>query len=385
MSQLRVLIVTTGLGTGGAEHMLCKLIEAAESNEIRFMVVSLRDQGDFGARLHTLGVPLVCCEFPYAAALLNFPRILRSIRAFEPNVVQGWMYHGCVAASMFAKLLPDRPSVVWGIRQTLYSLNNERVFTRFIIKLMARHSGAVSRIIYNSKTSRIQHRELGFSDRFDEIVPNGFDLSRYRLDSIRRSDFRQAHGIGDHEKLIGLVARVHPMKDHRTFVAAASIIASRLSNVRFVLAGLGTDQPEILTMLAEANLAERAICLGRFEHTEKLYPGLDLLVLSSAWGEGWPNVLGEGMACGVPCVATDVGESAEIIGENGKVVPPGDAVALASACVSILDRSLNPIKFGQRLRESIEQRFGIAEIADRYKVIWERARRSNREIQKCVG
>lgn len=378
MRPQRILFVTTGLGTGGAEHMLCKIIEAAPSQQVQFMVVSLRDKGDFGARLCAAGIPFVCCELPKLDALWAMPRAIRQIKVFDPDVIQGWMYHGCFVATLFSWVLSKKPPVAWGIRQTLYDLSKERLLTRCIIWLQAKLSGSAARIVYNSELSRTQHRAVGFSNRFDEVLPNGFDLARYHPDDERRSKFRKLHSIGNDEILIGLVARLHPMKDHLNFFKAASIIAKSLPNVRFVLAGAGTNWPSVHEMLVDSGVADRVLCLGRFEYTEHLYPALDLVVLSSAWGEGWPNVLGEAMACGIPCVSTDVGASAEIIGEHGRIVPAADSLALANACIELLSSLSKANGLAARLRKSIATRFDINEIAGRYVAIWARLAHSSR-------
>lgn len=381
MKPLRVLVITTGLGTGGAEHMLCKLIEAADPDEITFMVLSLRNEGELGCRVRAAGVQLICLGLPTLAAASNFFRILRQIRTFNPDVVQGWMYHGCVFASFLSRFFLGRRPVVWGIRQTLYQIKNERFSTRFIIWLTAKLSGSVSRIIYNSKVSCLQHRAFGYSPLSDEVIPNGFDLSRYRLDAGRRALFRSAHGIEARETVIGLVARVHPMKDHKNFIGAASKVAARFPGARFVLAGLGSDGESIRALLEDAGILKRTICLGRFENTELLYPGLDLLVLSSAWGEAWPNVLGEAMACGVPCVSTDVGDAAEILGAEGRIVVPGDPVALAEACMEVIANQENSSLRAERLREGVQERFGIGEVLRRYLLDWEQVSLTTKSVE----
>jgi glycosyltransferase involved in cell wall biosynthesis len=226
-------------------------------------------------------------------------------------------------------------------------------------------------VIYNSSLSVRHHQDVGIRSRADVMIPNGFDLARYRPAPDRRKAMRERLGIGE-EPLVGLVARVHPMKDHAGFVAAASQIAQAIPGVRFVLAGEGTDGPEIRALLEAQGIAGQTICMGRVTHTEDLYPALDLFVLSSAWGEGWPNVIGEAMACGVVAVGTDVGETANVIGDTARVVEASNPQALAAACIKVLnmpDESRHAL--GRRAHERIMSHFDINAVFKQYAQAWD--------------
>lgn len=372
MSRLRVAFVTTGLGTGGAEHMLCKLVEEAAAVQIALMVVSLRDEGAFGARIRDAGAELVCCNLHRPLGVLDLIRALCALRAFSPMVLQGWMYHGSLAATLFRFCLPGAPSVFWSMRQTLYALREEPLITRIIIRALAVFSrNSVQSVIYNSTLSMEQHRAVGICSPSARMIPNGFDLCRYQPDADRRRMARERLGYQSKELVIGLVARVHPMKDHDNFINAASMVLSAMPEVRVVLAGEGTDTPLMREKILQAGLAEVAHCMGRVSNTEELYPALDLLVLASAWGEAWPNVLGEAMACGVPCVATDVGESGEIVGDTGRIVPARDPASLARACVDLLQLSSSERAIlGTRARVRVVNCFDIRSVFKQYTDIW---------------
>lgn len=374
MSAARVAFIITGLGTGGAEHMLVKLLEAGAAASAAAMVVSLRDagDGDFAARIQACGAELVCCQLNRASGLIGLWRAWRRLRVFRPTVVQGWMYHGNLFASLLGRFLPGRPPVFWSMRQTLYSLAAEPLALRLIIRMLATLSQRVGCVIYNSALSLTQHQSLGIVSRRDVMIPNGFDLSRFRPDSAARARLRQRLGVAEDALLVGIVARVHPMKDHANFIAAAAHLAARLPQVRFLLAGAGTEAAPMRAALARAGLAQRAICLGRVDDTDALYPGLDLLVLASAWGEGWPNVLGEAMACSVPCVATDVGESCQILGETGAIVPVGDPQALAEACYQQLSRPEAARQAqGEQSRIRMRDHFDIRAVYQRHAELWQ--------------
>lgn len=371
VNPVRIAFVVTGLGTGGAEHMLVKLLEAGSGTPASVMVVSLLDGGNLEARIKASGAQLVCCRLNRPTGLLGLLQAYRSLRAFRPDVLQGWMYHGNLIASLFGWLLPGRPSVFWSIRQTLYALSDEPWRLRLIIRLLALLSHQVRCVIYNSPLSLHQHRDVGIVPRRDVMIPNGFDLGRYHPDQSCRTQLRNQLGIAEDELLVGIVARVHPMKDHANFIAAAARLATVVPAVRFLLAGAGTDSPAIRAALEAVGIAQRSSCLGRIDDTGRLYPALDLLVLASAWGEGWPNVLGEAMACCVPCVVTDVGESRQIVGDTGCVVPAGDPEALASACAQWLGRPPTELQaLGEQARQRVMRNFDIHTIYQRHAEAW---------------
>lgn len=371
MSELRIAFIITGLKTGGAEHMLVKLLEAGSRTPTRAMVISLLDGGNFEARIKASGAQLVCCRLNQPKGLFGIWSAFRLLQAFQPEVLQGWMYHGNLIASLFGLLLPGRPAVFWSIRQTLYDLSDQPWRLRLVIRLLVLLSRRVRCVIYNSPQSLRQHRDVGIVPRHDMVIPNGFDLERYRLDPLCRTQLRRQLGIAEGAPLVGIVARVHPMKDYANFIAAAARLAAVLPTVRFLLVGNGTDSPRIRAALDEAGIAQRCSSLGRIDDTYRLYPALDLLVLASAWGEGWPNVLGEAMACCVPCVATDVGESRQIVGDTGCIVPAKDPQALASACAQWLKRPLPARQaMGEQARQRVIENFDIHVVCERYAEAW---------------
>jgi glycosyltransferase involved in cell wall biosynthesis len=380
LSDLRIVFVITGLGTGGAEHMLCKLVEVARSLSVRPMVISLLDEGTLGDRIREAGAEVLCCHLDRPRGLLCLISVFRHVRRFRPDVIQGWMYHGSLFASLLGWVLPGHPAVLWSMRQTLYSLRDEPFRLRIIIRILALFSHKVGGVLYNSRLSMLQHQQAGLRSPRDEMIPNGFDLERYRIDEQRRSQVRAQWGMQNEVPVVGMVARVHPMKDHGNFIAAAGLLAKSLPEVRFVLVGEGTDGPALKALLESAGIAGCTLCLGRIDHTEDIYPALDLLVLSSAWGEGWPNVLGESMACGVACVATDVGESRQIIGETESIVPPRNPQALARACQDLLGLGSTHLHvLGQQARERVLKNFDIQVVFRRHVELWQEYRRNGPE------
>lgn len=352
--------------------MLCKLIEVSRTESMQTMVISLLDEGTFGERMRSAGAEVFCCHLNQPRGLLQLFQAYRRLKAFQPTILQGWMYYGNLIASLFGRLLPGRVGVFWSMRQTLYSLSTEPFRLRITIRLLAAMSHTIKGVVYNSSLSLQQHQRAGLVSPWDLMIPNGFDLGRYQSDAVRRQKTRAQLEMGSDVSLVGLVARVHPMKDHVNFIAAAGLLSQAMPEVRFLLVGEGTDSEEIKALLQAAGIAERTQRLGRIDHTEELYPALDLLVLSSSWGEGWPNVLGEAMACGVVCVATDIGESRHIIGDTGAIVPPRDPQAMAKACEELLRREREVLRsLGEQARERVIKHFDIHAIFHKHADVWD--------------
>jgi glycosyltransferase involved in cell wall biosynthesis len=369
---MRVMHVITGLSTGGAETMLLKLLSAA-SGSMEHVVVSLGEEGTIGPRIAALGVPVHCLGLrrnapnPFRAL-----SILPLARRIGPQLIQGWMYHGNLMASMAALALRHKPPVLWNIRQTVYDLRRERWLTAKFIRLGARLSSRPAAIIYNSQTSATQHESLGYGAEKRVIIPNGFDYQLLRPDEAARKAVRTELGIADDTVLVGLVARYHPMKDHVGFLQAAAMIARSYPQTRFVLAGAGVSstQPELVKAIQQNELWD-CVMLGERSDIPRLNNAFDIGCSASAWGEGFSNSIGEAMACGVPCAVTDVGDSAYIVADTGLVSPPRAPEALAKAIAGLIEIGRSGRQqLGTKARQRIETEFSLPAIVRRYEGLY---------------
>jgi glycosyltransferase involved in cell wall biosynthesis len=367
---LRLLFVTTSLGTGGAERMLVKLVAALRRRGCSFLIVSLRDAGTQTQPLRELGATVeeLRMDLPWRLPAVA-TRFRRRIVSFAPDVIQGWMYHGNLAATLGVRLARSSAPLLWGVRQTFQGMGNERPLTRFVIRANARFSMKPRCILFNSGASLQQHSAIGFRTEHAQVIPNGFELDRFRPDDRVREATRTRLGISADKLVVGHVARDHPMKDHETLLRAAKQVVASFPQAMFVLVGRGIDpsNPRLARLIAQLDLARSVRALGEVADLEALYPAFDLSVLSSAWGEAFPNVLGEAMACAVPCVATDVGEAAEIIGDRRRIVAPAQPEALARAITLVLqmDTTLRR-EIGVKDRERVATRFSLDAIAEQY-------------------
>ena len=372
---VRVLHIITGLSTGGAERALYSVLAGGLAKRYKSAVISLNNEvGTFGEKIQELDVPVYSLGMRRGipGPLVLF-RLRALVRDFQPDIIQGWMYHGNLAASAAAVLALGWPAVAWNVRHSLYGLEDEKRFTRWIIRAGRVLSSWTDAILYNSRVSREQHEVFGFCAERGHVIPNGFDLEWLRPDRSVVARIRREFVIPKSAVVVGHVARFHPMKDHLSFLRAAVRLAESFPNVRFLVVGrnVGLNNPALAGIVPEA-LVERFVFPGERSDVRELMRAMDVLCTSSAWGEAFPNVLGEAMACGVPCVATDVGDSAVIVAESGLVVPPRDSGSLTEALAAILQMSSEKrIAMGCAARERIEEHYGLGSIVEQYASLYE--------------
>lgn len=368
--------LTTSLDVGGAQAMLVKLLEAgmAKRKCARPAVLSLMRPGTLAPRVRQTGCATYTLSMsrgiPGPIATL---RLLRITAMLQPDILQGWMYHGNLAASVASLAAGRRVPVFWNVRHSLADPMVEKRSSRALFALSARLSRSVQGIIYNSRTAAKEHAAIGFDPSRAIHIPNGFDLASYRPDPAASERVRMQFGIPRDGILVGMIARNHPMKDHATLVRAVARARTSGLDLRLLLVGPGMDRPDAaLTRVIAECLPEGAVTLaGERTDVAGWLPGLDLLALSSAWGEAFPNILGEAMACGVPCVATDVGDSAWVIGESGLIVPPRDCEAMGAALSRLAE--LDPDarrRLGAAGRARAVANFDINDIAVQYRRLY---------------
>jgi glycosyltransferase involved in cell wall biosynthesis len=365
---MRVTFVTTGLGTGGAETALLRLLPAMRTFGIDSSVVSLRTEGHVGPLLRAAEVPVAALGLPAARSMfVALSDLLAQVRRHNADLVHGWMYHGNLAASAAARVLHVKTA--WGIRQSLGLGTRDKWLTRRVIQLGARLSRRADLIVYNSNAARQQHEARGYARHLGTVVPNGFDTSLFRPDGSLRTAVRVELGIDANAVVVAQVGRYHVAKDYPSFVKAAGLIAARFPSAKFLLVGEGVDESnaELRRMIDEVGLKGRARLLGRRTDVGRLMTAFDVLCLTSSGMEGFPNVVGEAMSCGVPCVGTAVGDVAELIGDAGIVVAPSDPDAMAAAVGRLLSLpDVTRVALGARARQRIVEAFSIEQVARRY-------------------
>lgn len=362
-----------GLGVGGAELMLKRLVLVREG-EARdgtvHSVISLGELGEVGARLRAEGIAVEALGMRSA---LGVPRALFRLReriaALRPDVVQTWMYHADLLGGLAARAAGARP-VVWGIRASTMVQGTSRG-TRIVRSLCARLSAQLpAAIICAAQEARRVHAAIGYDDSRMLVIPNGFDLPA-PVPAAATAALRAACGWGGDELVIGTVGRFDPYKDYANFVRAASHVAVAEPRARFLMVGKGLspDNAELMGWITRAGLAQRVALLGARSDVPECLAALDVFVLPSC-SEGFPNVVGEAMAMGVSCVVTDVGDAALLVGDTGTVVPPRDATALGEAILGMLSLGAEGrTAAGARARERIRAEFPMTRTRERFAAV----------------
>ncbi|MDO8311687.1 MAG: glycosyltransferase, partial [Sideroxyarcus sp.] len=335
---MRVLFIITGLSTGGAETMLLKLLERLDRQRFSPHVISLTTLGEIGPRIAALGISVEAIDMkPGLPSPLGFLHLVRQIKRVKPDVVHTWLYHADLLGGLAARLA-GVSAIGWCIRNSNLDKDKTKLSTRAVVRLCASISSWVpSQILSCSEEARQVHVALGYAAEKMRVVPNGFDLARFKQDGDARSAVRAELGIADSTPLVGLIGRFDPQKNHAGFFEAAGILSRQMPHVHFVLAGRGIEHNNIALMqsINKAGVLANTHLLGLRDDVPRLMAALDVLA-SSSYGEAFPNVLGEAMACGVPCAVTDVGDSAYIVGDTGCVVASGDMRGLAAALEELL-------------------------------------------------
>lgn len=355
---MKVLHIITDLLLGGAESVLVEVALRGQRDGHTNLVVSLTDDQPLGERLRSAGIRVLALNMrpnrPDPRAVLRLAKI---IRAEKPELIQTWMYHADLLGSV-ASLFAGRPPVVWGIHHTAADPATLNPRTYQILKLNARLSRSIpTRIICCAESAKTSHIDVGYRADHMTVIPNGVDVTRFQSNPAARAELRTELGLKENDFLIGLCARFHPTKDHTTFIKAAS----NIPDARFLLCGHDVTESNsaLINMIDSAGIRSRCHLLGPRSDMPRVYSALDLLV-SSSRSEAFPLTIAEAMACGLPCVVTDVGDSARIVGETGRVVPAGDVHALAEAVAflrSLSDESFHQL--GASARERVEKLYNL--------------------------
>ena len=375
MERVRLAVVINAIVLAGAERMLARVLARLRPEEFDVHVFTIGLPGPFTEHLEQLGISNRLYEFlrPKLPNPCHLLTLARDLRRFQPDVVQGWMYLGNLYGGVAAKLARRDMPVAWNIRHSTLDPQIDSRSMRWSAWLGGQLSGCVpDRIVLCAEAARAAHLRVGYAPKKLEVIPNGFDLSELRPDPVARQRIRAELGISDETPLVGLIGRLHQHKDHRTFVRAARVVAEQFPNAHFV--GAGEEQTysaaDLWSWVDEAGLRDRFHWLGVRHDVPAIDASLDVLVCSSTT-EGFPNVVGEAMACGVPCVATDVGECAEVVGDTGHIVAKQDPLQLGNAISDLLrltraERSA----LGAAARRRVVERYDIHRIVERYRDLW---------------
>lgn len=352
-----VMHVISGLGIGGAESNLVQVAQALKARGISQYVVSLTQHRENATPLEAHGIAVSHLNIRRSPrAIGDILKLCRIVYRMQPRIIQGWMYHGNLVASLAHRLTPgwSRRRLIWGLRAS----NMDEARYRRINRWSARISHWPDVIVANSLAGARVHEAYGYKPARMEVIWNGVDTQRFAPNAELRGKLRREFGIPDGQFVAIHVARVDPMKDHPMFLSAMA----RVPGATGLLVGTGTER---------LTLPPNVRALGMRLNVDRLLPVADVVVSTSAFGEGFSNVIAEGMSAGLVPITTDVGDARVIVGETGVVIPPRDSDALVTALAAEADLSpQDRARRGALARRRIEQEFALSKSVDAFERLY---------------
>jgi glycosyltransferase involved in cell wall biosynthesis len=370
---IKVTHIITDLSPGGAETMLYRVLSRMDTARFENEVISLTSLGNIAKKIRAIGVPVRALGMKSGIPNpFSVVRLAQWIRRSKPQIVQTWMYHADLIGGLAARLVGEG-RVVWNIRQANLDPKWNKPLTIWTAKACARMSRWLPGCVVScSQAALLLHTKVGYAACNTAVIANGFDLEEFRPDAAARISVRRELELPEDALVIGMAARFHPVKDHRNFIQAAARLHAKIPEVHFVLCGLGVDSenPELSKWVAAAGLDGHCHLIGPRQDVPCLFAAMDIFT-SPSLSEAFPSVVGEAMACGTPCVVTHVGDSALIVGESGRIVPPGNPDALVEAWLELIEAGPDVRRhLGMTARLRIKQHFSLPAVVERYQAIY---------------
>ena len=382
MKNKKIVHVITGLGDGGAEAVLYRM--CSFDKEAEHLVISMMDMGKYGPLLEEIGVKVESLGMPVGKLTYSGVKKMREIlrrekwdcdRKGASLAVQTWMYHGDLVGGLVARFSGIK-NIAWGVHHSILEKGKTKASTRWIAKINALLSHWVPEVIVCcAEKSKVIHKEIGFSSRKMKVIPNGYDLQKFSPKISEAKLLRKEWGISESMPLLGMVGRFDPQKDHGNLLEALTLLKNQGLEFRCVLVGRGMDgcNQAIRSLLLRNGLEEHVLLLSQRSDIPAVMSALDLHVLSSS-AEAFPNVIAEAMACETPCVTTDVGDAALMVGDTGWVVRPSNPQALADGiqeAISAMAQTEAWLLRKTAARAYVSNNFGLDRMLASYRDAWE--------------
>lgn len=369
---IRITHIISGLGIGGAERMLVRLVTHSDHTKEHIQVISLSPGGYYAGPLRELGIQVVELDFHSPKHFLAAWRSLRAaLRGFQPDLVQTWMYHADLFGGLAARALGI--PIIWNVRQTRLVKGIHKTTTRAVARLCALLSHCVPhKIITCAHTARFWHTFIGYSKKKFIVIPNGVDTSVFQPDANLGTSLRVQLGLKPHHILVGTAARFAPSKGYRFLIEAIAIIKEKSDlPLKFLLCGNEVDQhnPLLMEWIKNYDVQDVVILLGPRSDMPAVYNALDIL-LAPSLAEGFSNTLLEGMSCAKACIATTVGDSARLLGDCGLSIPPADSQAIAKAVLALAADDDHRQRLAATARQKVLAQYSIETIIQHYQDVY---------------
>lgn len=369
-----VVHIITGLGNGGAEGALFRLVE--NDKKIKHIVLSMKSGGKYVSKLEDIGVEVYCLN---VKGLISFFKGLLALRRVDtrvkPIALQSWMYHADLMVSIYA-LLFFRKNVFWSIRHSTFEKAVTPLSIRLIVKVCALLSNFVPRkIVCCSENAKAVHIAKGYKRSAFEYVANGYNFDRLSFSEHKRQELRKTLAVSESDFVIGNVARWHPQKDHSGLLSAFAQFSVGKNNVYLLLVGkdMVADNVALIDKINNLGCKNKVVLYGESDDIPAIMSAIDLHVMSSSYGEAFPNVVVEAMACETPVIVTDVGDAAAIVGDFGIVTKPSNIEQLSAAMDNMFLRFSNKTNWfglGEDSKQWVTKEFDISKMIKRFTAIW---------------
>lgn len=371
---MKVLHIITGLNNGGAEGVLYRLVTHDKNNEHE--VISLMAEGKYGSLLTDKGISVHYLNMSQGKpSVKSIVQLYKLIKTAKPDIVQTWMYHADLIGGIVAKTLGIK-KVFWNIRHSTFNPSFTKASTIKVAKLCAKLSGIIPSTIISCSQVAIQpHINLGYKANKFAVIGNGYDLDLFKIDNDAKLRIRKELNLAD-KPILGMVGRYDPQKNHKGLIQSLQRVVNQGYDFHLLLVGkrLDLENQELLDLIKNYNLQDKVHLLGQRKDIPSIMNALDIHILSSSYGEGFPNVIAEAMACGTPCIATDVGDADIIINNYGIVVNPSDNKELADSIIKLIElKNSNPNEWEELCNNAsqyIRNNFSINIMVDKYHKIW---------------
>ena len=368
---MKIVHIINGLGDGGAEKTLFKICKHDIDNE--HIIISLKYRGKYFLLLKNLGFQVLCLNANFFS-IHKFFYLLKLLQILKPDIVQTWLVHSDLIGGIAARLVGIK-NIIWNIRYSNFEIGKAKLTTILIIKLLSNLSFLIPKsIVIVSKKAKKIYEIKGYDSKKLKFIPNGYNLLILKINIIKKIKFKKELNIKKNIPLIGNVARYDPKKDHSNLLNALSILQSKKIIFCCIFVGTNINKTN-LRLVCEIKRLKLSKCvklLDKKDNVLEVMNGLDLYVQSSSYGEGFPNVVAESMACGTPCVVTDVGDAAYIVGKTGFVVPPNNSIKLAQAMEKAINE-LSTKKWNSRIHKArmrIKEKFDVTKMIKSYNKLW---------------
>ena len=363
----KIVHIISGLNSGGAERSLFNVCNSYISDYFIQSVICLGDKAIYGDKLEELGVEVYYLNFKNSNKLYAFLNFKYIIKKISPDIVQGWMTHGNFASVLAYFILSGRPSLFWNIRQTVYKLKHEYILTRVLFLINILLSRIPNGIISNANISIKQLIKFGYKNDSFILIPNGFDTNYWKPDHNLRQIERNKLKFNDNDFVLGYVGRYHPMKNIKLLLESFHKISQQNSKIKLVIVGqnlnnYNINEKSIIDMIPQNQI----LIIGNTEDVKKYYNIFDLLILCSAWGEGFPNVLGEAMSSELCCISTPVGDTPDILEDVGYLVPLDDVDLIIEKVKNCMDNPEELNKLGRKARIKILNQYSMEKTINTY-------------------